>query len=74
MAKRIKTDPEIEYLLPLVGGVITQVLVDDQSDMGENCYGLRIEKNGRSFDCLILRDPEGNGPGHLMILEDEDNG
>lgn len=74
MAKRIKTDPEIEYLLPLVGGVITQVLVDDQSDMGENCYGLRIEKNGRKFDCLILRDPEGNGPGHLMILEDEDNG
>jgi hypothetical protein len=71
MAKRINTDPEIEYLLPLVGGVITQVLVDDQSDIDENCYGLRIEKNGKKFDCLILRDPEGNGPGHLMIMEDE---
>lgn len=71
MAKRINTDPEIEYLLPLVGGVITQILVDDQSDIDENCYGLRIEKNGKKFDCLILRDPEGNGPGHLMIMEDE---
>lgn len=69
MAKRTNTDPEVDHLLPLVGGVITQVLVDDAPEFGEPCYGFRVEKNGKSFECLIMRDPEGNGPGHLMIVK-----
>ena len=66
--KRTNTDPEVDHLLPLVGGVVTQILIDDAPELGEPCYGFRVEKKGKSFDCLIMRDPEGNGPGHLMIV------
>tara|TARA_R110000868_G_scaffold220179_1_gene471259 strand:+ start:388 stop:600 length:213 start_codon:yes stop_codon:yes gene_type:complete len=69
MAKRTNTDPEVDHLLPLVGGVITQVLIDEVFD--ETCYGFRVEKKGKSFECLIMRDPEGNGPGHLMIVKEK---
>lgn len=71
MAKRTNTDPEVDHLLPLVGGVITQVLVDNVPELGEPCYGFRVEKKGKSFWCLIMRDPEGNGPGHLMIVKEK---
>ena len=73
MAKRtkFKDDFYIEHLLPLVGGVITQVLVDDVPELGETCYGFRVEKKGKRFDCLIMCDPEGNGPGHLMIVKEK---
>lgn len=73
MAKstKFKDDFYVEHLLPLVGGVITQVLVDDVPELGETCYGFRVEKKGKSFSCLIMCDPEGNGPGHLMIVEDK---
>ena len=69
MAKstRFKDDFYVQHLLPLVGGVITQILVDDDPELGETCYGIRVEKKGDSFECLIMCDPEGNGPGHLMI-------
>ena len=71
MAKstKFKDDFYVEHLLPLVGGVITQVLVDDVPELGETCYGFRVEKKGKTLDCLIMCDPEGNGPGHLMIVK-----
>lgn len=65
------SDPEVDHLLPLVGGVITQVLVDNAPELGDPCYGFRVEKKGESFDCLIMLDPEGNGPGYLMIVEEK---
>jgi len=71
MTKRTNTDPYVDHLLPLVGGVVTQVLVDDVPELGETCYGLRIQKAGKNYDCLIMRDPEGNGPGHLYIWKDK---
>ena len=65
------SDPEVDHLLSLVGGVITQVLVDNAPELGDPCYGFRVEKKDNSFDCLIMRDPEGNGPGHLMIVKEK---
>jgi hypothetical protein len=71
MTKRKSTDPEIDHLLPLVGGVITQVIVDESEGNDETCYGIAVEKNGTRYECLIMRDPEGNGPGHLYIWKDK---
>ena len=72
MTKRKSTDPEIDRLLPLVGGVITQVIVDESDEqLDETCYGIVIEKNDTRYECLIMRDPEGNGPGHLYIWKDK---
>jgi hypothetical protein len=66
------TDPEVERLLPLVGGIITQVIVDESDEqLDETCYGIVIEKNGIKYECLFMRDPEGNGPGHLYIWKDK---
>jgi hypothetical protein len=73
MTKRNKfvDDHNVNHLLPLVGGVVTQVLVDDVPELGDTCYGLRIQKRGKNYDCLIMCDPEGNGPGHLMIVKEK---
>jgi hypothetical protein len=72
MTKQTNTDPYVEYLLPLVGGVITQVIVDESDEqLDETCYGIVIEKNDTRYECLIMRDPEGNGPGHLYIWKDK---
>jgi hypothetical protein len=35
--------------------------------MDETLYGFIIEKEGKRYDCMILADEEGNGPGHLDI-------
>jgi hypothetical protein len=72
MTKRNKfvDDYNIAHLMPLVGGVITQILIDEGDEGNETCYGLGIQNKGKKYDCIILCDPEGNGPGHLHICED----
>jgi hypothetical protein len=68
-----KPDPMIKYLTPLVGATITTIIVEDGTDaMDETHYGFIVEKNGKRFDCMILCDPEGNGPGHLDITAKKD--
>jgi len=67
---KLVDDYNIQHLMPLVGGVVTQILIDDVPELGETCYGLRIKKDGRNYDCFIMCDPEGNGPGHLEIHKD----
>jgi hypothetical protein len=73
MSKRNKfvDDHNVDHLLPLVGGVITKVLVDEGDGNDETCYGIAVEKNGTQYECLIMCDPEGNGPGHLYIWKDK---
>ena len=63
-----KPDPMLRYLSPLVGATITTIIVEDgPDDNDETHYGFIIEKEGVRYDCMILADEEGNGPGHLDI-------
>jgi hypothetical protein len=63
-----KPDPMLRYLSPLVGATITTIIVEDGTDdVDETHYGFIIEKEGKRYDCMILADEEGNGPGHLDI-------
>ena len=68
-----KPDPLLKSLSPLVGGTITTIIVEDGTEpMDETHYGFIVEKNGKRFDCMILSDEEGNGPGHLDITAKKD--
>lgn len=55
------------YLVPLVGGKITKLIVDPSN---EGTYlGFIVEKRNQSFEVIGLTDSEGNGPGHLQITK-----
>ena len=54
----------------LIGGKITEVFVHDDMAGGEPCLVLIVmSKNKREYAALVMRDPEGNGPGFLDIQE-----
>jgi hypothetical protein len=62
-----KPDPTISHLTQLVGKKIAGICHDDGADPtlgGEKIYGLVFDDETIAW---ILRDPEGNGPGHLEI-------
>jgi len=69
-------DPYATYLEQLVGYTVKQVIIyEGASRTDENTYGLIFsrtkESGGDQFLYTeILRDEEGNGPGHLHIEDD----
>lgn len=69
--KKTKPDHLIDHLMSLQGGTVLGVAVttDDVSDH-DRTAALIIEVKGKKYNCWIMRDPEGNGPGWLDI-EDE---
>ena len=70
MAKPDASDPMVKHLMPLVGATITSLIVDEgDSPHDEPYYGFAFttKKGTLSYQCMILSDPEGNGPGHLEI-------
>ena len=68
MAKPNASDPMVKHLMPLVGATITTIIVEDgPDDTDETHYGFIAEKKGKRYECMILSDGEGNGPGHLEI-------
>jgi hypothetical protein len=72
MAKRIPEDPMFPYLMQLVGGKITQVITEfDVGGGPDHYYGFVVEKEDKAYDCIILCDPEANGPGHLDIEKEK---
>lgn len=57
----MRKDHTYKFLKFFVGRMITNVEFD-----GDRTYGLRVRDAGGNESILwILRDPEGNGPGHL---------
>ena len=50
----------------LVGTIITQPVLDGEGNFGFQC----ASKEG-TFIVWVDRDPEGNGPGWLKIVEDK---
>jgi hypothetical protein len=66
--KKLQEDSkQVEFyakqLLPIIGGVITGVAVDENDEF----FGLRIAKNSQIKVLWILQDDEGNGPGSFSI-------
>ena len=62
----------LEHLDPIIGTGIVGIAVDDET-FSEPCYALRVKKskNGPVKLVWIMCDPEGNGPGHLNIEDEE---
>ena len=69
-ARKTETQYAIEYLdsvMDKIGdGVITNPLFDD-SDPHMPFIGFQVKKGTKVFNVWVLRDPEGNGSGHLEI-------
>jgi|TARA_R100000781_G_scaffold83290_1_gene51325 hypothetical protein len=56
----------------LMGHKVTQLIVDGNTeDQDEPFIGLLLEKGKSKKIAWILMDPEGNGVGHLDIVEAE---
>tara|TARA_R100000808_G_scaffold2947_2_gene11009 strand:- start:508 stop:753 length:246 start_codon:yes stop_codon:yes gene_type:complete len=68
---RNRNEAEV-YIMDVIdklgGGTITQPLLDD-SDPDFPFVGFRVVKDEQTLNVWVLRDPEGNGSGHLSIEE-----
>ncbi len=63
-----KRNKAVEYLQPLVGGTITDIIDDAPYT------ALRVEcEDGSIRLAWIYRDPEGNGPGWLELVRGDRN-
>ena len=72
---KLKKDRTEAHLLQLIGGTITNLVVQDHPDLGK-IYGLAIKSQFSQHGDInviawIMADPEGNGPGHLDIVDGE---
>ena len=56
-------------LLPLLGGKVTQIIVDDSDPYGNTFMGLIIEVGKKQYQVIGLSDAEGNGACFLEIVE-----
>jgi len=65
-----------DYLKGLVGGKIVEVIVDASNEeyLSNPYLGFIVKKGKKSFQIIALRDPEGNGAGHMEITDITDLG
>ena len=65
------TGTEQRHYQQIVGGTVTGIAWDVES-FGEPTPVLMVKlPSGRTLQCAVLCDPEGNGPGFLDIAEAE---
>ena len=68
--RKTETQYAAEYIEGVIkqigGGVITNPMLDD-SDPHSPFIGFQVKKGTKVFNVWVLRDPEGNGSGHLSI-------
>lgn len=65
------TGTEQRHYQQIVGGCVTGIAWDVES-FGEPVPVLMVKlPSGRTLQCAVLCDPEGNGPGFLDIAEAE---
>jgi hypothetical protein len=59
----------VKHLSPLVGKTVKGIVFEEgsESEFGEPIYGLKFSGGHIAF---VLRDPEGNGLGHLEIIKE----
>ena len=61
----------IKHYSQIVGYKIVNIAIDDSTDPREPWIGLVLEKSHKKKLAWILMDPEGNGVGHLDIVEEK---
>lgn len=64
-----KPCPYVKMMRPLIGGIISNIIVDKASVEGEVYCGLIIKNGSRTFELVALSDDEGNSPGSFCIEE-----
>ena len=57
-----------KHLEQVKGGEIVGIIVSDEGDEEPYCGFLVRLPNKKYYQVVALRDPEGNGPGHLDIF------
>ena len=57
----------IEEIMEVIGGGVKINSLIDSSDADMPFIGFRVKKGTKTHDVWVLRDPEGNGSGHLSI-------
>ena len=75
MSKPRKLNPnELAIREALIGHTITEVdfAEDDTCNRWESWTILTLVKDGKTTMVEVSRDPEGNGPGHLFIQQQEE--
>jgi hypothetical protein len=67
----MNTDEYFEkHYAPIVGGYISGILIDNDEESHETYIGLSVAmSNGKEFILWCLSDAEGNGAGHLDMVE-----
>ena len=58
-----------KHLAPLINKKVTGIVVEagSEEEFGQPIYGLKFSGGTIVF---VLADPEGNGPGHLDIVQE----
>ena len=69
--KSMTTDWITKHYGQIVGYKITGMAIDDSDNSSEPWIGLVLEKGHQKKLAWILMDPEGNGVGHLDIVEEK---
>jgi len=62
----MKRDYYAEHYARLLGKTISGIVKDDSDESFGVIYGLRLDSGEIAW---VLTDPEGNGPGHIDIME-----
>ncbi|MCG3770014.1 MAG: hypothetical protein JW384_01148 [Nitrosomonadaceae bacterium] len=70
MSKR--SNPFRDMLSPLIGGTITQIIVDDSQDSTDPYCGFIVTRPEAVYQVVALRDPEGNGAGFVEVIKIDD--
>lgn len=58
----------VKILDPLIGGIITKIVISESEDAYLPYHGFIVEKDGKEFQVVAQRDPEGNGSGFMEIM------
>lgn len=59
----------IKELLPVKGAKVTAIIVSDEGDEVPYCGFLMETREGKRFQVIAFRDDEGNGPGHMDVVD-----
>ena len=62
-----------EHYIQLLGHTITEIFFDATHDDIEPFPILITKYKGKEYQVEVMRDPEGNGGGHLNIVNLEEN-
>lgn len=60
-------DFQTQQASPLIGATVTGLAKTPPDDMGDEYFGIELQKGNTDYVLWFLRDEEGNGPGAFEI-------